>query len=457
MLTRTLIGLVLIILGNLLFHTSAEADFIPQLQPCYAKNIPQTKMLPGDTYIIQVMGHQFRKDDECVPFYVTFTWDNNYDHDNGYNRYSLQFVQTFTGELWYSTDKQEFTLVANPAHWKGTSKIKKFDGYGQVCLRFDEHDKCLELHKFDRDYVRAIKTPDQFLAALSYAYPAVKTHGQTIPITLHASSPEFEFMDAQRKWTPNGGIIKINNPALISIDFPELIEAASTKGAYTASINYNRNNDLDQVSNYDRGRLVIKLDFDPDCKGSNTSDMDPCEQIEWLLDDLQFVLRTRDLYPEVFQTIDNAPNYDIDRWVVAGLRQYYPYMTDAEAEEYLNTSGRTDPGTLDYQVPDYCDKCTAFPHCEWQYEAVVRHEEANVEYMDAHPDEQEVLKRKPPYNDDKKQHRAEAEILSKMEYRSYNEHAKYLKAIIYQELNNQECTFGTEFYEKFQSLIHQIN
>ena len=135
-LTRALAGLTLLLLGSLLFNTPAEANVIPQMQPCLAKKIPQIQMLPGDSYIIQVMGHQFRKDDACVPFYVTFTWENHYDHDDGYSRYSLQFVQTFTGELWYSTDKQEFTLTANPAHWKGASKIRKFDGYGQALFTF---------------------------------------------------------------------------------------------------------------------------------------------------------------------------------------------------------------------------------------------------------------------------------------------------------------------------------
>ncbi len=457
MMTRTLTGLALLLLGNLLFIMPAEANVFPQMQPCLAKKMHLLQMLPDNSYIIQVMGHQFRKADECVPFYVTFTWENHYDRDDGYSQYSLQFVQTFIGELWYSSDSQEFTLVANPAHWKGTSYIKKFDGYGQACLRFDENDKCLELHKFDRGYVRAIKTPDEYLVSLSYAYPAVAAHGQSIPITLHAFSPIFEFRDAQRKWRPNGGLIKINNPALISIDFPELVKAASTKGTFITTINYNRNNDLERVSNYDRGKLVIKLDFDPDCEGYNNSDMDPCQQIASLLDDLQLALHARDLYPEALLEIDNAPNYDIDRLVVTKLHQFYPYITAAETEWMLDRSGRTDPKTLNYKVPDGCNKCTAKPLCEWENEAIIRHEEANVEYLNAHPDERDKLMKKPPFTDANKHYREVAKILSAIEYRSYNERAKYLKEIIYQELNqNPECTFDTDFYSKFQSLIHQI-
>ena len=81
--------------------------------PAWRKKTPMIKMLPGNTEIIQVMGHNFRKDDACVPFYVTFSWENHYDRDDGYSHYSLQFKQTFAGELWYSTDKQEFTLTVH--------------------------------------------------------------------------------------------------------------------------------------------------------------------------------------------------------------------------------------------------------------------------------------------------------------------------------------------------------
>lgn len=456
MLTRTLAGLALLLFGSLLFITPAEANVIPQMQACLAKKMPQIQSLPGDTYIIQVMGHQFRKDDVCVPFYVTFTWENHYDRDDGYSQYSLQFVQTFAGELWYSTDKQEFTLSANPGNWKGTSKIRKFDGYGQVCLRFDEHDKCLELHKFDRGYVRAKKTLGEYLASLNYAYPAVTTHGQSIPITLHALSPLFEFRDAQRKWTPNDGHFEINNPALISFDFPELINSAANKGTYTTTIDYNRNNELGEASSYDRGKLVIKLDFDPDCKGDNNRDMELCQQIASLLDDLQFALRAREAYPDVveeaIQNNEEINDQNIDKKVVDRLRVlYYPYMTDAEAKQMLNTSGGTNPVSLDIKVPDYCDKCSAKPLCEWQHDFIKAHEEANKAYLEEYPDKRDIL------NDNNKPGIDKAKILADIEYNSYNDRAIFLKDLIYKQLSQHpECTFSAELFGKFQSLIHQI-
>ena len=308
----------------------------------------------------------------------------------------------------------------------------------RLCSRFDENDKCLELHKFDRGYVRAKKTPDVYLSSLSYTYPAVTTHGQSVPVALHALSTLFEFRNAHHKWAPNGGLIEINNPALISFDFPELINAASTKGTYTTTINYNRNNDLEHVNNYDRGKLVIKLDFDPDCEGINNSDMNPCQQIASLLDKLQLALQLRDLYPEALLEIDSAPNYDIDRLVVSKLRQLNPYITDAEAEQMLDKSGKTDPKTLDYNVPDYCNKCTARPLCERQREIITRHEQANVEYLESHPAERAILQDKGPFTDVNKRGREEAKILSDIEYNSYNERAKYLREIIYQELNHNQ-------------------
>ncbi|WP_126455716.1 hypothetical protein [Sulfuriflexus mobilis] len=454
MLTRVLTGMVLLLLGSVLFITPAEANVFPQLQPCLAKKLPQLQSLPGNTYIIQVMGHQFRKDDECVPFYVTFTWENHYDRDDGYSQYSLQFVQTFAGELWYSSDKEEFTLVANPVHWKGASKIRKFDGYGQVCLRFDENDKCLELHKFDRGYVRAIKTLEEYLASLSYAYPEITTHGQSIPITLYASSPEFEFKDARRKWTPNDGHFEINNPALISFDFPELINAAASKGTYTTTIQYNRNNELGDAS-YDKGKLLIRLDFDPACKGINNSDMEPCQQVASLLDDLQFALQLRELYPEVveiaIQNNENISDQNIDEKVVARLRELNPYITDADAKSMLNTSGGTNPVSLEIKVPDYCNKCSAKPLCKWLHDVIQAHEEANKAYLEEYPGKRDIL------NDANKPDIDKAKIIADMEYNSYNDRAIFLKNLIYKQLNqNTDCTFGADFYSKFQSLIHQI-
>ena len=454
MLTRTLSGLTLLLISNLLFILPAGANVIPQMQPCLAKKLPMIKSLPGKTEIIQVMGHNFRKDDECVPFYVTFSWENYYDRDDGYTHYSLQFKQTFAGELWYSTDKQEFTLVGNPAQWQGTSKIRQFEGHGQVCLRFDEDGKCLELHKFDRGYVRAIKTPDEYLASLSYAYPAVTRYGETVPVTLYASSPEFEFRDASRRWTPNDGQFEISNPALISFDFPELITAAANKGTYTTTVSYNRNNVLDDTS-YDRGKLVIKLDFDPDCKGINNSDMGPCQQITNLLDDLQFALQLRDLYPEVveqaIQNNEEISDQNIDQKVVARLQALNPYITDAEAEWMLNTSGGTNPVSLDIKVPDYCDKCSAKPLCEWRHDAITAHEEANKAYLEANPGKRAIL------TDPNRSGIDKAKVTADLEYNSYNDRAIFLKDLIYKQLNQHpDCTFGTDFFSKFQSLIHQI-
>lgn len=456
-LERLLAGLPLSVLVSLLFISFAQADALPKLQPCFTKEIVPITMLPGDTPIVQVMGHQFRKDDQCVPFYVTFAWKNHYDFDDGYSHYSLQFTQTFPGELRYSSDKEEFTLTANPGQWQGVSKVKEFDGFGQSCVRFDAHGACEELHKFDRGQVRAQKTLGVYLASLNYAYPAVTTHGENIPVTLSASSPLFEFKNDTWTWTPSGGHITISNPGLVSFDFPDLVQAASTKGKYQVHIDYDRNNELEQGPSHDKGKLIVTLDFNPDCKGDNNSDMDPCQQINSLLDDLEFALHARDLYPEVLQGIDKEPNYDIDRWVVKRLRQKYPYMTDAKAEQMLDTASKTSPDTLDYTVHEFCDKCSAEPLCQWREEAASRHEESHVDYLKEHPEKREVLRRKPPYTDSDKQEREEAKIKSEMELRAYNTQAKYLKAIIYQELNShQECVFGPDFYNKFQSLIQQI-
>lgn len=456
MLTRTFTGLALLLFSSLLFTAHAEANVFPQMQPCLAKKLFQQQPLPGNTYIIQVMGHQFRKDDECVPFYVTFTWENHYDRDDGYSHYSIMFVQTFPGELWYSTQKQEFTLVGNPAQWQGRSRIRKFTGSGQVCLKFDEDDKCIELHQFGREYLRAIKTPDEYLASLAYAYPAITTHGQAVPVALHANSPEFEFRDSKRKWTPNDGQFLISNPALVSFDFPELITAAANKGTYTTTINYNRNNDIDEARSHDRGKLVIKLDFDPDCKGNNNRDMDPCQQIASLLDDLEYALYLRELYPDVVENaiLNNIEitERNLDRKVVEALRElHYPYITDGEIKWMLGQSGGTDPQTSEITVPDYCDKCSARPLCKWQHDTVRAHEEANKAYLDAHPGEKLIL------NDPNSPEIDRVKIRADIEHSSYNDRAIFLKDLINKQLDAYpDCSYGTEFFEKFQSLVTQI-
>lgn len=457
MLTRHISCLLLLTIFNVAFISTSVASVFPQIEPCFAKKLAKSQPLPKSTPIIQVMGHNFRKGDECFPFYVTFTWENYYSKEDGYTEYSLEFTQTFSGELWYRTDREEFTLVGNPAHWGGLSKVKKFIGGGQVCIEYEADGKCLDLHEYDYGDVRAVKTPDAYLASLGYAYPAIKVGNQAIPVLFDAISPAFEFWDGQRKWTPNDGLIKVSNPDLISIDFPALIDAALNQGIYQTIVNYNGDNDPEDTIGHNKGSLSIKLDF-TDCGGFNSSDMDHCDQIMGLIDDLEFALTLRDLYPEALKGIDKKPDCDIHLEVKKLLRQRIPYITEAELNTMFDQSGITNSVTLDYEVPDYCDECTAKPYCEWQRRFITRHEQAAVEFLEDHPAKHHKLKQTTAHTNSS-QHCIDTEtIVSETEVYAYNERAKYLRDLIFDELNNnQECEMNDYYESTFQTIIQDIS
>lgn len=455
MLTRTLATLALIFVFYLLPGQSAMAQFTPQLEPCFAKTMPQLKSLPAGTPIIQSIGHIFRNSDKCAPFFVTFTWENHYDQGDGYSHYSLNFVYTFRGELWYRTDKEEFTLAGDPAHWQGINKIGKFDGYGQSCVRLDEKGACTELHRFDRGQVRPLKTGGDYLGALTYGFPAVTTQGVLVPIDLHALSPSFEFRNSWHEWHPNGGLIEINNPALVSFDFRALTKAAKEWESYSTTINYNQDNDTEDMPSGHKGRLVIKLDFDQFCEGENNKDMEPCKQTETLLDDLKLALELRDLYPAVLP--DATSEFDIDKLVLDQLRLSHPSLSSKDEAWMLNNAGGTNPKTLDISIPDYCDKCSAQPLCKWRGDVMEVHENTHVQYLLQNPADRQTLIAEHA-TDTVKHSLDKAKITSDMEYRAYNERAKAILELIKQQLNQSTgCTFNPQFYPDLDALKSRID
>ena len=457
MLSRIVSTIALLVIIFLMpgFSNTAQAGF--KLEPCFAKNIPHLSALPGDIPIIQVSGHVFRKKDKCAPFFVTFTWENHYDRGDGHSHYSLEYVQTFPGEFWYRTDKEEFTLTGNPEQWQGLSRVRKFNGYGQSCVRLDEKGGCDELRKYDRGQVRAKKTPNEFLSSLSYGYPAVTTQGQEVPITFSALSPLFEFRNNRHKWLAGGGHIEINNPALISFNFRELIKAATEAETYTTTVNYNQNNDTEDVPSGHKGKLTIKLDFDQVCDGDNQKDMDPCQQLEALLDDLKFSLEVRDLYPAVLQ--DATDDSNLDDLVLDQLRSSHPYMSSDEQSNMLDNAGTTNPKTLKIFVPDYCHNCAARPLCKLRGESMLEHEQTHVDYLLDNPMDRQILNTDPATVTDTVQHgRDRARIASKMEYLSYNNQAKYILARIKDQLNQTNgCTLQPRFYSDLDELSNRIN
>ena len=131
-------------------------------------------------------------------------------------------------------------------------------------------------------------------------YPAVTTtQGQEVPETFDAKSPEFEFANGSRQWRPDGGILEINNAALASMDYADIVKVASEGEVYTTSIVYDQNNDLQDMPSDDKGILTIELDFDLECAGRNERDTPLCEQIKNLIPYLKEMILWRDLYNEI--------------------------------------------------------------------------------------------------------------------------------------------------------------
>lgn len=457
--TRILPSIALIVIVYITLGYSMIAHSTSGIEPCFAKKLPQLKMLPAGMTIIQVIGHEFRNSDKCAPFHVTFTWENHYDRGDGHTYYSLTYVHTFPGELWYRTDKEEYTIVANPAHWEGLNKIRSFTGSGQVCTRKDENETCEDLRKFDRDQLRAKQIAGVHLSALSYGYPGVTTRGESVPIAFYAQSSEFEFRNTRHKWQPGGGLVEINNAALVSFDYPAIVEAASEQGTYTTTVSYNQNNDVQDIPSGHKGKLVITLDFDQRCDGNNQAEIDPCQQIAELLNDLESALELRDLYMEV------APNandeFHIDELVMEKLRLRHPDM-DSEKEAWLlNNAGGTNPRTGEIDVPDFCDECAAHPLCSWRGDIIKMHETTHKEYLQNNPEAKLLLTdtdyQMSNYTDVNQLGRAKAAVIADMEYTAYNERAKYIRSLINDQINQSSgCTFNPQFYSDIDALVSRI-
>lgn len=434
-------------------------DILPHQEPCFAKKIPQLSMLPANIPIILVMGHEFRNKDKCVPLHITFTWSNNYVRGDGYTHYSLDYVQTFPGELWYRVDKEEFTITANPAHWQGTSMIRKFKGHGQLCKRFDNKNACTELQKFDPEHTRAKKIVGNYLSSLSYSYPAVTTHGQKVPVSLHAISTLFEFINYANKWSPDGGHIKINNPNLVSFDFRELVTEASRQGVYSTTIQYNNNNEPENASSGHKGRLGIKLDFDQRCEGDDRSDMDPCKQVQELLSELKSALDFRDSYMDALPLANSDKH--LAHLVADGLQLRNPYKARLTPELVEKNSGYTNPVDLSIHVPDYCDECEAKPYCKWEGDIVRKHEEDHKEYFQNNQHARSMLGdqqyRERLYPGDAQRHKAVARIRAEMEIDAYNQMAKYIHDMLNAKISDSGCTFSPEFLVELADLAARIH
>lgn len=449
----TLFILLFLHLSPGLVLTSQAAQGI---EPCLAKNMPQISMLPANVPIVQVMGHMFRKQDKCAPFYVTFSWENHYDRGDGYTHYSLNYTHTFPGELWYRTDKEEFTLTGNPEQWQGLSKIRTFTGYGQVCTRFDDKGACEDLRKFDRDQVRAKTTPVEFLSSVSYSYPAITTRGQSVPITFSALSPLFEFRNSWHTWQPDGGLMEINNPALINIDFAALTKAAADWESYTVTVSYNNNNDLSAMPSGHKGKLTIKFDFDRLCDGENNKDDDHCQQIQALLNEFKSAIELRDLYTEVLP--DATDEHHLEELVFDQLRLRHPYMSDSDVASSIENSAGTNPKTLEITIPEYCIKCAASPLCQWRGEMMEVHENTHVDFLLLNPDDRTTLITDPGILPAKQHGLDKARITAEMEYRAYNKHAMYLSDLIDQQLRQSTgCALNPQFYADLDELNNKLD
>ncbi len=432
-------------------------SILPGFVPCFERDLPTMKMLPSNIPMIMVAGHKFRMADKCEPVTITFTWTNYYDEKDGYAFYNLKYSHKFSGEVWYRTDRAEFTIVGNPANWVGYDKILSFDGAGQYCAKQDGTGQCEDLRKFEHGQVMALKTGGVYLGSLTYAYPEVVTNGETVPVTFFAQSPLFEFRNQQGKWLPGDGTIEINNPALIHFDYQTLVKAASDEKAYTVTVPYKYDNDTGDMPSYDTGRLVIKLDFDKVCNGDDETGMSKCEQIQALLPELRWAIELRDDYRDLLP--DASDMDELENLVNARIRLTHPYMTQDESDALDKVFGKTYTRSLKTEVPDLCSDCTARPLCEWRTQAIAVHEETNRKYLELNKRDRDMLNIEPGYIQNATAvGREQARILSVMEYRAYNERAKFLLNLIAQQMDKApDCSFSKEFQSELESLSEQVD
>lgn len=432
------------------------AQSIQFIEPCLVKTMPHLGTLPANTPIIQVAGHEFRKSDGCSPVFVTFTWENQYDRGDGCTQYSLKFVHTFPGEFWYRTDREEFAIAA-ASQWKGLNLVREFKGFGQKCVKYED-GVCTACEKFDYGHVHPVKTVWAYIAELTYGYPEVTRGDETVPVTFNAVSPDFRFDNGLYQWMPVP--LHINNAGLASFDYRKIVKEASGQGIYAIKVEYDQDNDVEDVPSGHKGSLLIRLDFDERCGGNNQSDMDPCQQIEELLTtELRWALNLRDIYEGAKERARDVNH--IKELVNEEIRERYPHLDSNQMTWMLDNMGTTNLQTLEISVPEFCDECAAYPLCRWKREIIELHE--NTHKMNLEENNQwKLLLTDTPYQYERypranERNIAIAKVYADMEVIAYNERAKFIVDLINKELGSAPgCTFDFKFWSDFDAMVNTI-
>jgi hypothetical protein len=248
----------LLFLLSLHWHASAIAQ-IPQIKPCYAKDLMEPMPLPPDTEIIQVSGHKFRKKDPCIPFDVTMSWKEHFNNAP-YAQWDLNYTQVFSGELWYKKDIEEIAFAANPINWAGSDRITSFSASGSFCKSM-RGDTCNEMTMFGSSH--AIPTKLGTLSAggsIEYAFPKLPNIVDEIFVL---GRVDYEFKKGEDYARP--GMTWINNLTLNPFKYVAIREAIENRKVYDVVINYNKNNDLEDVYSYSNGQVKLKFNFNPRC------------------------------------------------------------------------------------------------------------------------------------------------------------------------------------------------
>ncbi len=255
---KLLLGFFLLFL--VFFTSNSYAQF--KVNPCYAKEQFASPDIPGETEIINVAGHVFRKKDGCVVLDIKVKWQIQYksfDH----TFYNATITQNLPGEFWYRVDRNEFAINASPQFYKGIDKVFQASGHGESCAH-TANDKCDKWYEYPSNTLTIRKMMGSNFGSFLYGFPKTVLDGEDVEEQLYISMAGFEFVkDADNTWSPD--LPEINYMNRKMFDYKEFVLAAVEKRLLKKELEFNHDNDDEDSPTDFKGKVTISFIFDPPC------------------------------------------------------------------------------------------------------------------------------------------------------------------------------------------------
>ncbi len=254
-----------IVLAVLLMTLLPDIAFAFKLAPCEAKKKFDAMPISPTTPVAMVAGHEFRKADKCVPIEVAARWTNHY-RSFEHSFYDMKAQESYPGELWYRTDREEFIIVAGATIYSGNERLTGMSASGEAC-NHSYDNVCDKWTTFSNADVKMHVINGSNTGALKYGYPTVTTREEEVPASVDIIPPHFEFFRSRDSYS-RPPMVEIDNLSLFDaspVRYAELLDAMRKKKTYSKEIKWKHNEKVEDIPTHNEGTLSLSITFDPKC------------------------------------------------------------------------------------------------------------------------------------------------------------------------------------------------